>query len=383
MLNKVKLIVLGPYEDIHSCEHRPMQEAKFFREKGKDVEILIMQRKILGKGVVRNRIEGIPAKHFLCKTERIERLLKNSKIASKCRAIFYVFWFLKFIVWLRQELKKSQGCCLVAHNLEMAFAACMVNQKKKFSVVFVMREVYEGQVTNPIKKILIEKISKLVQNRSDYLVQVVPAQFEMTMKKNRKKILYIPNYPEAVNYADIKPVESDKIRINYIGSVRDVKSLKMLMDAAIGLEKIEIGIHGMGEAYQELKEIEKEYNNVKITGYYDYQTETKKLFSNTDIVYCAYNIQIPNWKVAYPIKLYESIETGIPVLLCRGMAPEKFVRENDCGYLFDYNVESLRSLLIDIQNDRESLKRKKASTDKLKGRYTWDKVVKEYNKIIA
>ena len=172
------------------------------------------------------------------------------------------------------------------------------------------------------------------------------------------------------------------IRINYIGSVRDMKSLKMLMDASQGLKGIKIGIHGMGEAYEKLKSIEGSYENVEITGYYNYAKDTEKLFADTDIIYCAYNIEVPNWRAAYPIKLYEAIATGIPVILCRGMAPEKFVISNDCGFLFDYNVESLRQLLSEITDKKELLLLKQKGVQNLKGQYTWNKVVQEYLKVL-
>lgn len=382
-MDKIRLVVLNPYDSLQNYEHRPMQEAKYFQEQGKDVEVLMLQRKVLGKGTVENTIEGIPIKHFLCKSFRMSRLLNENKVVQMFRPIIYANWFFKFVVWLRKQLRAEEKICLIAHNLEMAFAACLTNRNKKISVVFVMRELYEGQTTNKLKGKLLQKVSRWIQNRSDTLVQVVPAQRNLTQEKNREKILYIPNYPEAANYLNITHIKSDKLRINYIGSVRDAKSLKMLMDAAEGLKNIQIGIHGMGQAYEELKKLEERYENVDITGYYDYQTMTEKLFSNTDILYCAYNIEVPNWRIAYPIKLYESIEAGIPVLLCRGMAPEGFVKENDCGYIFDYNVESLRNTLISIQKDKDTLDRKRERVRRLKGMYTWDKVVREYDKAVS
>lgn len=385
-MNKIRLIILNPYDSLEVYEHRPMQEAKYFYDQGKDVEVLALQRKVVGKGTVENTIEGIPVKHFLCKSSRMNLLVNENKAVQVFRPIIYANWFLKFVVWLRKQLREEgekEKICLIAHNLEMAFAACLINRNKKFSVVFVMRELYEGQTRNKLKGKLLQKVSRWIQNRSDTLVQVVPAQRGLTQEKNREKILYIPNYPEAANYSNIAHTKSDKLRINYIGSVRDAKSLKMLMDAAEGLKDIQIGIHGMGQAYEELKKLEARYDNVNITGYYDYQTMTEELFSNTDILYCAYNIEVSNWRIAYPIKLYESIEAGVPVLLCRGMAPEGLVKENDCGYIFDYNVESLRNTLISIQKDKDTLDRKRERVRRLKGMYTWDKVVREYDKAVS
>lgn len=164
----------------------------------------------------------------------------------------------------------------MAHNIEMAVAMILAGKREDVKV-FVMRELYEGQITNKLKSKCVYELSKFVQNRCDHLIHVVPYQREVTTKRNLEKIIYIPNYPERKNYEGIEKTQSDKLRIRYIGCVRDEKSLKMLMDAAKDIEDVEIGIHGEGEAHQYLKSIENRYSNVQVTGYYDYYKETREL----------------------------------------------------------------------------------------------------------
>ncbi|RGT72485.1 glycosyltransferase [Ruminococcus sp. AF18-22] len=381
MKKKVVLLVLSPFDDLETFEHRPMQEARYFYDKGYQVEIYTLQRKVLGKGIEERIVDGILVKHFLCKTKKMDINLHEKKVFKILKPMIYMSWVIKFILFLRKEWKKDKNNYLIAHNLEMAAIALFAKRGKKNKLIFVMRELYEGQTKNSIKSMIIHHISQIVQNKSDFLVHVVPEQKNHTTKKNRKKIIYIPNYPESTNYDNINFVKSDKLRINYIGSVRDKKSLKMLMDAAREIPGIEVGIHGMGDAYSQLKEIEKNYDNVTITGYYDYQKDTRSLFAGTDIIYCAYDIEVPNWRIAYPIKLYEAIEAGIPVMLCRGMAPVQLIEEKNCGFVFPYNKSSLHELLVYLDNNREEVKEKKESMKKLRGKYTWASVVQRYDRI--
>lgn len=381
-MKKVKLIVINPFEDLNLYEHRPRQEAQYFKNKGCDVEILTLQRKVMGNYVFKNTIDGIPAKHFLCKTKRMNRLLKNNWWIQKAKPVIYGFWFLKYILWLKKELKKSEKYYLIAHNIEMAFAMILAGKKNDVKV-FVMRELYEGQVSNKLKSKCIWLLSHFIQNRSDYLVHVVPYQRQVTSKRNVKKILYIPNYPVKKNYYGIEKSHSDKLRINYIGYVRDEKSLKMLMDAAKDMKDVEIGIHGEGEAYPYLKSIQGNYNNVQITGYYDYYKETKKLFSQTDIIYCTYDLSIKNRRMAYPIKLYEAIATNTPVLLCKGMAPESFVEKNGYGFVFDYNVKALRKCIDSICSNRDILDNMVDKMQKKVNVYFWENVVEEYDRVLT
>lgn len=381
-MKKVKLIILNPLSDLNNYEHRPRQEATFLKEMGYDVEVIILQRKITGKGIVKNTIGGIPVRHYLCKTENMEKVLRDNKIIACFKPIIHFIWFLKFMIWLRKELKKEGDYNIWAHNIEMAFASCIVRSKKRSTLTFVMRELYEGQAVRKTKKLVIGAVSRFIQNRSDNLVYVVPYQKQATRSKNQSKLIYIPNYPQRSNYRDVAKTESAKLRINYIGCVRDEKSLKMLMDAAKDIEGIEVGIHGEGDAYPYLKSIEANYDNVSITGYYDYIVDTEKLFSDTDILYCAYDTSIFNWKIAYPIKLYEAIETNIPVLICRGMAPEEFVVKNDFGYVFKYNVESLRKMLVYLCDNPASTEKKVLKMKAIDNPYIWENVVQKYLKTL-
>lgn len=381
-MKKVRILLLNPFNNLDCYEHRVMQEASFFKENGCDVEVLLLQRKVTGKSIFKNKIQGITVKHFLCKTSKMEKLLAENKVVQRFKPIIYLSWYLKFIFWLKKELKKTGGCCVLGHNIEMAAAMILASNKKRDKRTFVMRELYEGQVTNKINQKFRKFVSTFIQDHSDYLIHVVPYQREITSAKNFKKILYIPNYPVERNYRNIEKTVSSKLRINYIGCVRDEKTLKMLMDAAVGFKNIEIGIHGEGEAHLYLDSIKGNYSNVKVTGYYDYHTETRKLFSETDIVFCAYDISVKNWRIAYPIKLYEGIATSTPVMLCRGMAPAKFVEENNCGFVFDYTLSGLRNCIAQLAQNPGIVEVLRNDMLIRENPYVWEKVVNRYLEVL-
>ena len=380
-MKNIKLLAINPYDTIQYYENRPMEEAQFFKSLGYNIETILMERKVPGKKVAVNNIGNIKTLHYICKNENLLEKLPHGKAGNILKKFSYFCWYMRFVLWLRKYLKKETVECLICHNIEMAMAGLLAGRKRVDKIVFVMREVYEGQSTQALKSKAIKIVSQYIQDRSDFLVHVIPKQMEYTSAKNKNKVLYIPNYPKEEIYNEIIHKECDKLRINYIGSVRDVKSLKMLMDAATGIKGLQIGIHGMGEAYDTLKSMEAFYDNVKITGYYNYATDTVSLFADTDIIYCAYNIDVPNWKVAYPIKLYEAIESGIPVILCKGMAPESLVTSQNCGFVFDYNVEGLRGLLEKLVADKELVAKKRRAALDMKGKYTWNNIVQEYLKI--
>ena len=82
-VKNVKILVINPYDNIQSYEHRPMQEAQYFKKLGCEVETLVLERKIIGKGVEKNEIEGISVKHFLSKSPKMVSLMQKNKLFQK------------------------------------------------------------------------------------------------------------------------------------------------------------------------------------------------------------------------------------------------------------------------------------------------------------
>lgn len=380
-MSKVKIIITNGHRDLNSCAFRAVNEARYIKEKGFDTELIILQNKETGRKVISNSIDGIEAKHFICRSEKADRLLSSNKIAKKFRTFIYLKWYIEFVLWMRKYFKNEGADYLQCHNLTSVLAGFMAS--KKSVLIFVMRENYEFQAgVKGIKKIAIKKINSIMQNKSDWLVHVTKDQLKLTAQKNKTKVLLIPNYSSEKQYTNIEKTNFDKLRINYIGSARDYDSIKMLMDACKDMDDVCIRIAGMGEAYEKLKKIEHNYFNVQITGYYDYKTETERLYQNTDIIYCAYNIDIKNWKESRPIKFYEAMITQTPVISCYEMNLSELILKYDIGFLFHYkNPQSLKNLIRHIADNPREIEKKAANIKKIKNQFTWEHAVKLLDEI--
>lgn len=374
---KVKIIITNGHRNLKTCSFRAINEARYLQQKGYDVELIVLQNKEIGAGVISNEIEGISAKHYICRSEKLNRALDANKFIKKFKLFIYFVWYMKFTLWMKKYIKSTGADYLQCHNLTSVVAGWIA--KHRSVLIFVMRENYEGQVgvTNKFKKLGIKRVNAFMQNKSNWLIHVTPQQINNTAERNKHKVIYIPNYSSVDRYTDIEKTISKQLRINYIGSVRDYKSLKMLMDSCRELDGIEIGIHGLGEEYLKLKKLENEYKNVHLTGYYDYKSETAKLYQNTDIIFCVYNIEIPNWKESRPIKFYESMLTLTPVISCYEMSLSELILEYDVGFLFHYNKEDeLKNLLNNLIKNPDEIKAKKENIKKIKNKFTWESAVK-------
>ena len=376
----VKIIVTNGHRSLNTCSFRVLNEAKYLQTRGYDTEIIILQNKEIGKKIISNKIDGICIKHYICRSKQMNQALEKNSLIRNFKVLIYFMWFMQFSVWLRKYGKNTKVDFWQCHNLTSVVAGWIARNRSK--LIFVMRENYEDQagITNKFKRFFIKNINEFMQNKSNWLIHVTPQQINKTTHQNKHKVIYIPNYSSIGQYTHIEKSFSDYLRINYIGSVRDYKSLKMLMNASKDMEGIQIGIHGLGEAYLKLKSEESLYENTKITGYYDYKSETEKLYQNTDVIFCVYDIAIQNWRESRPIKFYESMLTITPFISCYEMSVSELIIKYDVGFLFHYdNLDELKELVSALVENPEILEEKKKNIAKIRDNFTWESVVKRFD----
>ena len=90
---------------------------------------------------------------------------------------------------------------LHCHDLDGIIAGWFIS-KKGAALVFDMHEFYE--VNGPRRqrlRYLVRAVVKFFQNRSDYIIYVNEAQAKHVSRRNSKKLVFLPNYPEQKMYA--------------------------------------------------------------------------------------------------------------------------------------------------------------------------------------
>lgn len=360
---KVKMIVTNRFDP----DVRVYKEAKYLVSCGMDVEILCWDREGEYRDKEYENIDGIKVKRFF-PYSRYGTGLKQIKP------------FIQFIKECKEYLKDKDYQFLHCHDLDGIITGFFAKINKA-KIIFDMHEFYEVNGKKQRFRYLIRILVNFFQNKSDYIIYVNDFQTTTVSPKNKNKLIYLPNYPERYNYADCEKFKSDKLRISYIGSVRQYNELKNLMDACKGIEDVKIAIHGAGVAYKQLKEIESNYNNVTVTGKYNFR-QSAKLYSECDILYAMYPTTSIQYLTSYPIKFFESIITKTPIIVNKGTVLETFVTEKDIGFSVDgSNVEEIRNLVKYIKENMHVLDEKTRNIERIRYNYSWEEVVKNLDKI--
>lgn len=362
-MKKVKMILTNRFDP----DVRVHKEAKYLVSKGYDVEILCWDR----EGEYRSReieiVDGI----------KIKRFFPYAKYGTGFKQLKA---FYNFIIECKQYLINKEYDYLHCHDLNGIIAGYM-SRKNKSNLVFDMHEFYEVNGKRQKYRYLVRVLVNFLQTKSTNIIYVNEMQTIPMIARNKDKLVYLPNYPEASSFVGCEKYNSDKLRIAYIGAVRQYIELKRLMDACKDISGVEISIHGAGVAFEGLSDIENNYKNVKVTGKYDFR-DSPKLYSEADLIYALYPIDNLQNKISYPIKLFESIITKTPIIVSKDTVLEDFIMKYDIGFVVDgTSIEDINELIIYINENRQLLNEKTRNLEKIQFDYSWDEVVKNLDEI--
>lgn len=272
---------------------RIYNESMTLIDAGHQIEVLSWDRENKTNGVDKAEIDGI----------KIKRFFINSKYGT---GFYQILSYIKYIYVARKYLKGKSFDVIHGHDIDGAFIGSFLKKDKK--LVWDMREFYDGANYGRIKKIIYEVSARWCFKHIDGLITVIDYQLERYKNKIKKNTVCetILNTTEKKLFDGFKRKKSDCLRISYIGSVRQFNELKLLMDSSKRFDNLLIKIHGSGNVLESLLKINKDYNNVEITGQFYYKN-IKKYYEDTDLLYVVYDKNIDNQKFGIPIKGYEAI----------------------------------------------------------------------------
>lgn len=310
---------------------------------------------------------------------------------------------MKFIFDALRQLKYEKPNIIHVANIDMLFIAVLYkkNIDKNIRIIYEVADLPKYSFYTDVNsvKALISKIlqtleKKLTSNISK-LILTSPYFWDEYYSKfvSKDKYLFIPNAPFKSLFDKYKGKRvSGDFTIGFIGSVRYIKQLKMLIDAVDEINEeynknIKVFIAGSGPGYEEIIEYSINKTFVEIYGPYNYEKEIISLYEKVDCVYSVYDTKLHNVRIALPNRLYESIVCSIPIIGAKGTVLAKFIEDNKIGFTVDaYDKEELKRELINIVNNKGLINLYKDNCDRIKYNFYYEnnseKLLYEYKKII-
>ncbi|WP_353894434.1 glycosyltransferase [Proteinivorax hydrogeniformans] len=310
-----------------------------------------------------------------------------------------LFPLMRFVLTALHQLKTIKPDTIHAGNLDMLLISIIYKKiyNNKVQVVYEVGDLpkyafiksgYSPKKLVPktlqvIERVLTKDISKLIVT-SPYFWNEYFSSFV-----DHNKYLFIPNAPFKSLFASYKSRENKVFTIGFVGSVRYVEQLKMLIDAAEELGgKVKVLIAGSGTGYEHVLNYTAEKSFVECYGPYNYEKEIVQLYEKVDCSYSVYDTKLENVTLALPNRLYESIVCHVPIIGAKGTALGEFINKNKIGVTVDStDKEELNLAIMKLVCDEDLVREYKENCIKIKEDFYYEnsskKLLSEYKRINA
>ena len=261
-----------------------------------------------------------------------------------------------------EKLCELQPNVIYAEGLDMLMIANKYKKNHHIHVIFEVADLRENFIEQPkcfLDKIITNMIKKKERDLFkivEYLVITSPKFYDLHYCSliSENNVVFIPNVPDLLAFKKYRKKNDGDFTVGFIGGIRYLSQMKMLVDAAERAEckVLFAGAGGTSNDYAEIQAYCKEKDFVCFTGRYDYATQIADLYGMVDCVYAVYDADNPNVRIALPNKLYESVLCELPIIVAKETYLEELVNEWGVGVsVCHLNVDELTKALIQLKND--------------------------------
>ena len=289
--------------------------------------------------------------------------------------------YLKYINSCRKYLQKNE--CDYVHCNDISGAIVGLLAKRRSTPMIVDMHEYFESGSRP-KRFLMHNLLVYVFKKSKAGLYENAAYLADSYQSVRGKLFPLRNYPDSnmVEYREKK--QSEYLRVGFHGWLRpNMYAIKTLFEAANELEGIRVDINGGGPGLQQIREWAQGKKNIFVNGPFDGTKMMSSLYENTDITFCGYDKNDPNYQGdAEVVKYYESIRTGTPMIMTDGIGMGNKVKKYGFGLTCDtFNKEEVKKVLQVFLNDRNFWKECSVNELKEADKYCWENAVQILDKI--
>lgn len=263
-----------------------------------------------------------------------------------------------------EKLEEFKPNVIYAEGLDTLIIADQYKKKYKTKIIFEVADLRESFIEKPknlFKRIVADVIQfkeKSVFRSVDYLVTTSPKFYDIHYKDliAKDKVLFIPNTPDVEVFKNYKKKQGGTFTVGFIGGIRYLKQMNMLVDAAniVGCDVLFAGAGGTSSDYKAITKYCEGMENVTFTGRYDYKAEIASLYGRVDCVYAVYDADNPNVRIALPNKLYESVFCELPIIVAKNTYLSEMVEKWGVGIAISHKDKNeLATLLTKLKGDAE------------------------------
>jgi hypothetical protein len=251
--------------------------------------------------------------------------------------------YFKYNNFIIKQLNKTKYDRIIVFTLQVAYFL-------KNYLIKNYKENYILDIRDHNKIIKFFNVKKVVNN-SEFTVLSSPGYKEWLPTSDK----YIINHNTQIdNMRKLKTVnmnfENQKIKIAYIGAIRDYQVNIDLINSVKNSENIKLMFHGEGHINKDITNYLEngDIRNIVLTGRYNKENE-ESLYNNSELInVLRYNDGVNN-KTALPNRLYNALLYGKPLISFEGTYLSELIKTYNSGLVldsFDNTEERIRNYYL-------------------------------------
>jgi len=298
-------------------------------------------------------------------------------------------------VFLRLSFSNDELYFVSSPPFLLTLSVLFISKIKRKKYILDIRDLYPEvlfnldiiEKTNLLGRVLLF-LEKKVYDNAFLISTVTNGLLEHIKNKSENQNLYLirNGYSKKLFYPE-KTKSNNKFKIIFHGTMGKFQNIELIVELAKlfkdkNINDIEFIVIGNGDKSNYLKEKIKEYHlkNIKYLG----RKDINKIpdFINSCDLGISPRIDGIISQTAFPVKVYEYLGCGKPVLVTPVSEVGDFIEENEMGFQAENDINKLFELIIKLKNDSELYNKiTKNIKDKVND-FEREKIAEDYLKII-
>jgi len=344
-------------------DQRPLKEAHFLCRAGKQVTILAWDREL------ETASDSVFEDGLVIKRMRLRAGHGTPFLTLPRLALFYA--------WCVAHLAAMAADAIHCHDVDTLPAGYAGRAIKLWrpKLVYDMHDLPEAFLRFfPLTRVT-QKIFLSTARSAAAAIVVVNDRFVDYLVRlgfTKSKLVVVMNVPPAVGGRRRKE-RGNAFSVLYYGWLGEERGVRLLIEAARGLEGVTLTLAGRGELEPYVREAAARDPSIRFLGWLKMKN-LEPVIAEADLIPSLYEPRTKNAQIATPGKLFTAMSLSIPSLVPRGTYQAEIVERFNCGMVVDWNdAQDVRRAVEKLSKDREAYERlANASYEAFVSSFSWE-----------
>lgn len=162
----------------------------------------------------------------------------------------------------------------------------------------------------------------------------------------------------------------DDLRLLYVGGVvPPIYDLKPMFEFVTKQDRLQLTVCCRDFEWVEVQSYYEPFDREKVRIVHAFGDQLKTLYENTQLFLLLLNPHT-YWDFVMPVKVFEAIGFGKPIITTAGTQVARFVEDEDIGWLIS-NDDEVGNLILSLQANREIVAKKCRQVERVREWHTW------------